>query len=52
MLSGFRGRVDAVKNWVEDYINRERAADLELDEPGDRIVWADDPSELPAVTTS
>jgi len=48
LLSGFHDRVDAVQNWVEDYINRDRAADLELDEPGDRIMWADDPSELPA----
>ena len=52
LLSGFRDRVDAVKNWVEDYINRSRAADLELEESVDRIVWADDPSELPAVTSS
>ena len=52
LLSGFRDRVDAVKNWAHDYINRSRAADLELEESVGRIAWADDPSELPAVTSS
>ena len=51
LLSGFRDRVDAVTNWAEDYILRSRAADLELEESVGRIAWADDPSELPAVTS-
>ena len=51
LLSGFRDRIDAVLNWAHDYVNRSRAADLELEEPVGRIAWSDDPSDTPTVAS-
>ena len=42
LLSGFHDRIDAVTNWAHDYINRSRAADLELEESVGRIAWSDE----------
>ncbi len=49
LLSGVHSRVDAFLNWADDYLDHDRAADIELDGTPSRIAWADDSADRPII---
>ena len=50
LLSGAHSRVDAFLTWADDYLHRDRSADLEIDGQPSRIAWGDDRADRPRLT--